>query len=256
MLSLRRPKQREGHDTMQCKLCKRDSPLVKSHVIPEFMYSALYDEKHRFRVISTRKEQKNIFAQKGIREPLLCSNCELKLSKHERYASLVFRGKIELSTSSEGNLTFVKGLDYSAFKLFALSILWRAGVSCLPEFKDVRLGIHEDTLRKMILSDDPGQPKNYGFLISPIMHQGKQLFDVIVSPTWSRLCGHYAYRFIIGGMSWIFVVSNHSPPAHIAPAYLSRQGELLMCKSELHEMSFLIKMARDLKEAGKLDINE
>jgi len=32
---------------MVCRLCQKEKPLVQSHVIPEFLYRPLYDEKHR-----------------------------------------------------------------------------------------------------------------------------------------------------------------------------------------------------------------
>ena len=238
--------------TKTCKLCLQESALSKSHIIPEFMYRSLYDEKHRFLELSTIKGKKNIFLQKGIRERLLCSNCETNLSKHEHYASSVFQRKKKLSTSSEGNLIYIEGLEYSTLKLFALSILWRAGVSTLPIFKQVQLGPHEEQLRQMVLRNNPGAQDTYGFLISPILHQGKQLFDVIVEPSWSRLQGHFVCRFIFGGLSWIFVVSNHKPPTSIRPAYLSEKGALIMCKSSLSEMPFLKKTAIELQKHGKL----
>ena len=32
---------------MKCKLCLEDCVLVKSHIIPDFMYRDLFDDKHR-----------------------------------------------------------------------------------------------------------------------------------------------------------------------------------------------------------------
>lgn len=89
---------------MICRLCHKEAILENSHVIPEFMYSSLYDEKHRFQVLSTEREEKNSFEQKGIREALLCSDCENQLSQSERYVSLVFRGDIDLTIEKDGKL--------------------------------------------------------------------------------------------------------------------------------------------------------
>jgi hypothetical protein len=52
--------------------------------------------------------------------------------------------------------TEINGLDYAMFKLFHLSVLWRAGVSTREEFRNVKLGSHEDVIRQMLLRDDPG----------------------------------------------------------------------------------------------------
>jgi hypothetical protein len=238
---------------MTCRLCHKEATLQQSHVIPEFMYGALYDDKHRFHVLSTDEWKKNIYAQKGIREELLCSACEEQLSKYERYVSLVFSGAIPLSIARDGRLIIIEGLEYSAFKLFALSVLWRAGVSNLPLFKQVQLGPHEEPIRLMVLKGDAGAPEIYGFILAPIMLDGQPEFDAIVQPTRSRLAGHYAYRFVFGGLAWVFMVSSHRPPASIVPALLSKEGKLVMLETELGEMSFIMKMGRELEWKGKLN---
>lgn len=216
------------------------------------MYCALYDEKHRFHILTTFEGQKNKFEQKRIREKLLCTKCEAIISQYERYVSLVFAGSVQLDISRDGRMIEISGLNYSHFKLFALSILWRAGVSLFPIFKQVKLGPHEDVLRQMVLNGDPGPPEKYSFIVAPIMHDGKPQMDVIIQPTWTRLLGHYTYRFVFGGLAWVFLVSKHRPPVTIAATTVSRVGRLIMLETELEEMSFLMKMAHELKQKGKL----
>src|SRR5690606_40605054 len=119
---------------MACRLCREEAPLKKSHIIPEFLYASMYDEKHRFHELSTSENKKNRFSQKGMREILLCGNCEQKLSKHERYASLLLGGGIPITYRPRGKFIKAEGLEYASFKLFGLSILWRASVSTLDVF--------------------------------------------------------------------------------------------------------------------------
>jgi hypothetical protein len=63
--------------TKICKLCQLEKQLRRSHILPEFMYENLYDEKpRRFHTLNidlddTSKSSKKI-EQKGIREFLLC----------------------------------------------------------------------------------------------------------------------------------------------------------------------------------------
>lgn len=40
-----------------CKLCKRNSKLLRSHIIPEFFYEPLYDQIHRGLMISTNPNE-------------------------------------------------------------------------------------------------------------------------------------------------------------------------------------------------------
>lgn len=60
-----------------CCLCLCKSKLCDSHIIPEFFYKqqGLYDEKHRFHIISTEPLKHPPIAQKGMRERLLCKKC-------------------------------------------------------------------------------------------------------------------------------------------------------------------------------------
>jgi len=43
---------------MACKLCNNEVPLRNSHIIPEFLYASLYDDKHRFYEISVDTTKK------------------------------------------------------------------------------------------------------------------------------------------------------------------------------------------------------
>ena len=57
---------------MICRLCLVESELQDSHIISEFQYKPLYDEKHRFFVISSDPRKNDFYEQKGFREKLLC----------------------------------------------------------------------------------------------------------------------------------------------------------------------------------------
>ena len=88
---------------------------------------------------------------------MLCQSCETKLSKWETYARGLLTGGTLLQYRREGTITWVEGIDYSRFKLFQLSILWRAGVTTREFFSKVTLGPHAERLREMLLAEDPGE---------------------------------------------------------------------------------------------------
>ncbi|MCP4584464.1 hypothetical protein [Pseudoalteromonas sp.] len=237
---------------MTCNLCQKERDLKNSHIIPEFIYSSLYDEKHRFHEISDDVKKKNKMPQKGIRERLLCLECEQHLSKYERYASLVLNGGYSITVRNEGRLVHLGNVEYLKFKLFALSVLWRASVSDLGVFCQVKLGPHEEKLRIMILNDDPGTEYQYPFILSPIIHENEVQEALIVAPTWTRLENHFAYRFVFGGIAWVFVVSGHKAPNVIINASINRNGELTMLPWELSDMRFITHMAQKLAQQSKL----
>jgi hypothetical protein len=115
----------------KCGLCRTKCPLRKSHVIPEFMFRALYDEKHRFWGISNIPTKPNRIFQKGPREKLLCDQCEQRLSRYELYASDVFFGNAAIEPVRTRTGLLFTGLLYKPLKLFFMSLLWRLGTTCL-----------------------------------------------------------------------------------------------------------------------------
>jgi hypothetical protein len=72
------------------------------------------------------------FRQSGIWEKLLCHVCEQKLSKYEVYSSRVLR-RLASVVIEEDKRSEASGLgtdvDYQRFKLFLLSLIWRAGIA-------------------------------------------------------------------------------------------------------------------------------
>ena len=237
---------------MNCRLCQRDTELRNSHIIPEFIYAPLYDEKHRFHVLSYLPAKKNAKEQKGLREPLLCGDCETHINRYERYASLVFSGLAKVTSKREGKLVHLAGLEYASFKLFALSVLWRAGVSSLKFFEQVSLGPHEMRLRRMLRDDDSGPSAVYPFMMSPVVYENVVQTDFIMQPTCTRAEGHLGYRFVFGGVAWIYIVSSHSPPKNFRAATLSEEGSTTMLISDMGNMPFIAEFIKELNAVGKI----
>jgi hypothetical protein len=225
----------------------------ESHVIPEFIYTPLYDDKHRFHVLSSGSRPHR-YGQKGMRERLLCDHCEGQLSKHEKYVSEVLTGKVRVKSNRDGKLVRITGLDYRHFKIFALSVLWRAGISSLPMFSHVKLGPHSEPLRAQLHRDDPGPSERYGVFLAPLVRENRNnQKDLIVQPTRSRLEGHLCYRFVFGGLIWVFVVSNHAPSKLFRNAFVNEKGEMIMLVTEVSEVRFLMNAFRDIGGAQVKD---
>lgn len=238
---------------MICKLCHKKSELVNSHILPEFVFKPLYDDKHRFHKITVNKLIKNSYLQKGIREQLLCLACEGLLSRNEKYVSEVFGGIREVNLENDGGLIKVEGLDYNKFKLFALSVLWRAGVSTNLFFSEVKLGKHESILRGMILKNNPGSSAKYPFVLTPIIYERELLSALIAEPEKVKLAGHISYRFVFSGLAWIYIVSSHTLPRAVLDVSLNEAGQLKLLPKRIEDLPFITGMAADLSKSGKLE---
>lgn len=231
---------------MSCSLCRNNVELKKSHIIPEFLYKTLYDKKHRFHVLSTSTETPHRLLHKGLYERLLCEDCEQKFSAWEHYASLALNGGIPLIISHKNNLICISGLDYKKFKLFQLSILWRAGISKLSFFKNVQLGIHSEKIRKLLLSNEPGAHSRYGCVMIGITHEGEALTDIIMPPSRIRIQSNVAYRFVFGGIMWVMLVANHDHTSNLCNSFINPNGDTILIIREAMEMQTLINFSKKL----------
>lgn len=238
---------------MRCKLCSQEKKLVNSHIIPEFAFRPLYDAKHRFHKVVSDIAERNSLLQKGVRERLLCEDCEGLFSKHEKYVSDVFSGKQEILLSNVNGLVSAERMDYRSFKLFALSVLWRAGVSSIPFFHSVSLGVHEERLRKMLIANNPGRSSDYPFALTLILHEKQLMSALIMEPEATRLGGHIAYRFVFSGLVWIFVVSSHSTPSVMKDVAINEAGQFKLLPRNISDLPFITEQAVLLSSMGKLE---
>lgn len=236
----------------ECALCQRKAELRDSHIIPEFLYRAIYDEKHRFLIVSTDPNERPDVEQKGLREQLLGDCCEGLFSRWEDYAKRVLSGEGVVFSNGTDLLT-ITGVDYAKFKLFQLSLLWRAGVSRRPEFAAVTLGPHAERLRQMLLAERPGDANEYGCtILFPPDPVAQELFrHAIGAPTAGRFQSHHVYRFLVGMLCWMFTVSNHMrelPPGYFS---LGEDGTLRFFNGQRPMMDYLKGFAAEVARANE-----
>lgn len=200
-----------------CALCRAQSVrLAKSHIIPEFVFKAAYDEKHQLHKMSYFEPSKGPPMQKGWREPLLCFDCEALIRDWEDYAARFFRKlNREVVNALDGrellasNLAFTPPIDYVRFRLFGLSILWRMGASEREEFQQVDLGPHLEKLGAALLQKDPLRPERYPFFVTAVTINRRFFPDWVSTAHCGRVDGHHVYGMILGGHHFGFHVSSH-----------------------------------------------
>lgn len=196
---------------MECRLCLEDRTLRRSHIVPEFLHKPLYDEKHRARRLDLGAEEP-AYLQKGLRELLLCADCEQLLNdEYEKPFLAEWReGRLLPQRLLPSDIHYVTGVDYATIKLFLLSVLFRAGVSSLGAFSGVTLGPkHEARLRTMVHQRDPGGPAEYPVVGMFTVDDAGAVLPSVASPVPYRISGHRAYVFMFGGCEWTYFVSGH-----------------------------------------------
>jgi hypothetical protein len=211
---------------MICRLCLEEKDLRNSHIIPEFFYRPLYDEKHRINTLISDKEILE-YHQKGVRERLLCDDCEQQIGKYENYVRKMFYGGVALDFPVNPSEIIIKNVIYESFKLFQLSLLWRASISSHWFFKFVNIGPYEEKIRQMLLNENPGGKYDIGCLLAFYLDDTRKVVDgLILQPINLRANGHRSFAFVIGGALWLFVVSSHSKDFEHSDYFADDSGDL------------------------------
>lgn len=209
-----------------CKLCLQEKMLIgKSHIIPQFMYKGVFDEKNRIAEVKLSDLKSPIFRQSGFYSSnILCANCDNQKigTDLEDYAYTVFFQRqrsryplpqIDVDFLDDGLRTEIwKGIDYKRFKLFLLSILWRSSISNLQNFKEVSLGKYEEKIRKMIFAGDAGSQDFIPISILKFERVKDIPWEGVHSPIRIKTEGSTIYAFLIQDKFYLFGVSEHNRP--------------------------------------------
>jgi hypothetical protein len=139
------------------------------------------------------------------------------------------------------NLLSATGFDYRRFKLFHLSILWRASIATLADFGAVELGEHAESLRRMILAGDAGSASMYPVAGTLIVRpgDGAVIHDLIAFHASFIQNGKLAYSAIYCGCAWRVVLGED---ARDTPDRLREDGRLTLGVASLAELTGLLEI--------------
>lgn len=189
------------------------------------MYKILYDENHQLRYVDPHKhfvrgEPAEMVRSGPYSKGILCQNCDnVILQRLEDYACKVLYAQ-KLSAKLKPKVTnyedvdgqqysVCENIDYKKFKLFVLSLLWRASVSDHPMFSYIHLGEKEEILRDMIYSGNPKSDVDYPIFLFGWLNDKNAQRDFISQPTDQDT----RYVFPIRGIIYnIYKDIEHIPP--------------------------------------------
>jgi len=211
-----------------CKLCGQDKELLKrSHIIPDFMYRnlGLFNNNHQLYRINVQEylessEKVSLLPNGEYEGGLLCSNCDnVIIGQYENYAKRVLFGGTGKEPCCIGKnfrnpidgqeISVFEHVDFLKFKLFLLSILWRASISSRPIFSDVSIASnHETIIRNMLLSGNPGEVGDYPIIALSYLNDSSLPKDFIGQPRISEDNGMPIITFLIGGIALLFCIAS------------------------------------------------
>lgn len=197
-----------------CRLCGAEGPLCRSHIVPEFAYAPIKNEKNQIYSVGQRVRK----VQTGYFEHMLCRDCEALLSEYERAFKRDWMDTIppdftHLQTRSLQDVISVALTDYDAFKLFHLSVLWRAAVSSGFKAGPMSLGPYTDQLQTLITNRDPGSVGDFPFIaVLNLDDQGRPVATVSqLAKGEGRYEGHHYYMMSYAFCDWTFIVARPGP---------------------------------------------
>lgn len=227
----------------ECRLCRRSAELQNSHIVSKFIWrdSGLTGAQKSFDVHCLSDPASSLVnLQDGFKEYLLCAICEGRFGNWERYVKPRLSALCGENTTRPADGCFVTtGWDYHKTKLFTMSLLWRMGISTHPFYGMVRLGKHEEILRKMLLSNIPGEHWRYGCAIALLTHNRNLVPSLFHQPESFLVGKRFRYRIVISGTIWFFDVGSHPTATKGRDMYLKHDGDWLMVQSDLREFKFL-----------------
>ena len=238
---------------MKCRLCQENKELRRSHILPDFFRDdsgSMYptgksgvpqpftqpihtNTGKRF----DRKQHGYWEHRHGMIERLLCHECEQKIGAFEDYAKRLLYGssdpiRLQLPLLKDPLFT----ADYKKMKLFQLSILWRAIEAKGEFFSAVVLGdAHREQLRQMLVGDDPRAAEEYfcamtRLVASPTVQQLQKAYGIsdetgMFAPVAHKHDGWQSFTFVMGGIVWMFCVSEIGVPEILRHTFIKENGQ-------------------------------
>ena len=180
------------------------------------MYLGIYNDKHQILTANFPDFENITRIPTGYYDKqIMCQHCDnVILGELETYSSKVlFHGlkdkknevKIVNTITPDGlRVLLLDNIDYSKFKLFLLSILWRASISNHPYFNEVSLGHHEERIRLALLHGDPLKEDDYQACMLLVKKNDELPRDYILNPIKINQKIDPSFCFYMNGSFYFF----------------------------------------------------
>lgn len=224
--------------TGNCLLCGEFAELAtSSHIIPKFMYKGMQDKRNKIAVsilknnIKTETEIDYRYFEKDI----LCLDCErVKLSQLDNYGNRVLFGdqkgndffKTTVLEYPDMKVCEIQNFDYAKFKLFLLSVLWRAHISKHIFFEHVNLDKRAVAIEEAILTKNSNLCEDVKISILGLMFNRNKLYKVVTKPRHIITETIDVYSFTIYGIVYNFIYQDENHTFHLGENVLQPNHSL------------------------------
>ena len=218
----------------ECRFCTKARKLVKSHIVPQALHKEIqadngpmqiYEESHPWGVRSPT----------GAYGRFLCRDCEKRVGQDDEYGIQFVRKYGDGSTGEPWLGSFENGfvahVCYTRFKLWVLSMLWRADACDHGMYKRVNLGEKwRKRLTDSLRARDPSDA-DY-FAVTATLFYGRDDEEnygqaVMFDPHPENCAGVNRYRFYVYGGFTFFIKVDQRKQLEKLAALTLKQGKPL-----------------------------
>lgn len=131
-----------------CKFCGKEKDLIKAHIIPKKFY--LNYENEHFQLIDHLSGKTKTKQSGAIDKNILCNDCDDNIiGEFDKEGYRVLFEEVPKHLVYQDiyqKIYYLKSVNfnYDKFRKFLISILWRASISELKEFRSINLGPYEN----------------------------------------------------------------------------------------------------------------
>lgn len=236
-------------NTPPCALCLEPKPLANSHIIPDFYLRKIADQLPVGRSQQTqphlswydmrdfdlveRARKRTLEKRLGFVQPLLCHDCEGKLSKGETHVRETLYGKAEdflhsrpfrTRRSYQGDTwsgSEERIVNYKLFKQFQIGLFWKCCVASGTAFQGFTVDAALQEQMRSALHKDSYPEQLVPCLMRKMQGDAKVWFGHVQLPTGM---GEGVYNIFLGGYRWQFFVERRPED----PITLTKVGWLKM----------------------------
>lgn len=228
----------------KCKLCRQAAVLVDSHVVPRALHNDIRipGDELRFYATDQRYSKRS---RTGAYGKFLCKGCEDSFAPYDQYGVEFVRnhknGKTGQPLWDSFSSGFVVSVDYVKFKLWVLSILWRAHACNHESYRATTLDRQRaQQLTECIKKRSPGPSDRFAIVVmqldeAPMWHRS-WIAPRLVESWGESENGTQEVRdacllYLPGGFKFLIHVDEREPLPVWEPVIFREDGQLRVVRS-------------------------
>lgn len=217
----------------KCKLCNKSEELQNSHIIPNYFLKKLKKNGPAIQAEVTVGVP-NIKTQDSWSEYLFCKKCEQHINTFEKYVISFTKHPFNVKSiadSKDNNTIQFSNLDYKRFRLFQLSLLFRAAIAQGREWATIILSkTKQEEIRLYILNEKTPDEFRYGCQMKILwdFKSNTPIDTVVMIPIKKTLARGEIIYFVFGGFAWEFFIPKLSIKTVRDNYFIRTDGTLLL----------------------------